>query len=146
MEERRCRFVPGDVVRLPLSGGEWIDVKKELNAGEARRIFSALVKEMLAGKPTKLDPEKVGLTKVVEYVVGWSLLNADGRPEPVSESAIDGLDVDTYNDIVNAVDAHDAACEAVRVARKNGQGGEMASAATSPSPGAAAGASSGFAS
>jgi hypothetical protein len=132
-------------MRLPLSGGEWIDVKAELNAGEARRIFSALVKEMHAGQPTKLDPEKVGLTKVVEYVVGWSLLGMDGRPEPVSESAIDGLDVDTYREIVDAVDVHDAACEAARVARKNGQAGETASAAISPLPGAAAGASSGSA-
>jgi hypothetical protein len=142
--ERRCRFVPGDVVRLPLSGDEWIDVKKELNAGEARRIFAALVKEMHAGQPTKLDPEKVGLTKVVEYVVGWSLLGTDGRPEAVSESAIDGLDLDTYREIVDAVDAHDAACDAARLARKNGQDGEKASAATSPSPAAATGASTGF--
>jgi hypothetical protein len=145
MEERRCRFVPGDVVRLPLSGGEWIDVKKELNAGEARRVWSALVREMNAGEPTKLDPEKVGLTKVVEYVVGWSLLNADDRPEPVSESAIEGLDVDTYKEIVDAVDQHDARNEALRVARKNGRGGEKASPAISPSPDGVAGASSGFA-
>jgi hypothetical protein len=100
---------------------------------------------MHAGQPTKLDPEKVGLTKVVEYVVGWSLLGMDGRPEPVSESAIDGLDVDTYREIADAVDVHDAACEAARVARKNGQAGETASAAISPLPGAAAGASSGSA-
>jgi hypothetical protein len=143
--ERRCRFVQGDVIRVPLSGGEWIDVKKELNAGEARRIFATLVKTMNVGEVTTLDPEKVGLTKVVEYVVGWSLLGTDGRPEPVSESAIDGLDQDTYREIVDAVDAHDVACEAIRVARKNGQGGETASAAISPSPDAAAGASTGFA-
>ncbi len=142
--ERRCRFVQGDVVRLPLSGGEWIDVKAELNAGEARHIFSALVKEMHAGRPTTIDPDKVGVTKVVEYVVGWSLLGLDGRPEPVSESAIDGLDVDTYREIVDAVDAHDAACEAARLARKNGQGGESPSPAISPSLAGVAGASSGF--
>jgi hypothetical protein len=137
--------VQGDVIRLPLSGGEWVDVKAELNAGEARRIFATLVKTMNVGEVTTLDPEKVGLTKVVEYVVGWSLLGADGRPEPVSESAIDGLDQDTYREIVEAVDAHDAAGEAIRVARKNGQGGEKASAAISPSPDAAIGASTGFA-
>jgi hypothetical protein len=144
IKERRCRFVQGDVVRLALSGGEWIDVKKELNAGESRRIFATLVKEMHAGQPTKLDPEKVGLTKVVEYVVGWSLLGSDDRPEPVSESAIDGLDLETYREIVDAVDAHDAACDAERLARKNGQAGEKASAAISPSPDAAGGASIGF--
>jgi len=145
IKERRCRFVQGDVVRLALSGGEWIDVKKELNAGESRRIFASLVKEMHAGQPTKLDPERVGLTKVVEYVIGWSLQGTDGRPEPVSESAIDGLDLDTYQEIVAAVDAHDLACETARLARKNDRDGESRSPATSPSPDAAAGASSGFA-
>lgn len=141
--ERRCRFVAGEIVRLPLSGGEWIDVKSELNAGEARRVFAALVKEMNAGEPTKLDPDKVGLTKVVAYVVGWSLLNSDGRPEPVDESAIDALDVDTYQDIVAAVDTHDAACEERRRERKNARGGEKASPAISPSRVGVAGASSG---
>lgn len=144
-EERRCRFVQGGIVRLPLAGGEWIDVKAELNAGEARRVFSSLVKEMHAGAPMELDPEKVGLTKVVEYVVGWSLLNYQKRPEPVSESAINGLDQDTYNDIVAAVDTHDAACEAVRTARKNGQGGAIPSPAISPSLDTVAGASTGSA-
>lgn len=144
-EDRRCRFVQGDVVRLPIAGGEWIDVKKELNAGESRRIFATLVKEMNVGAATKLDPERVGLTKVLAYVVGWSFLNTQHRPEPVSESALDGLDVDTYQSIVDAVDQHDTACEAIRLARKNGQGGETPLPATSPSLAAAAGASSGSA-
>jgi hypothetical protein len=144
--ERRCRFVQGDIVRLSLPGNEWIDVKSELNAGEARRVFTQLVREMEAGQPTKLDPDKVGLTKVVAYVVGWSLLNQDGRPEPLDESAIDALDVETYQDIVAAVDAHDTACEERRQARKNGRDGETLSARTSPSLATAAGASSGSAS
>lgn len=145
MGDRRCRFVQGDIVRLALSDGEWIDVKGELNAGEARRIFSTLVKEMNAGQPTKLDPDKVGLTKVLEYLIGWSLQNQDGRPEPVSPEAVDGLDQDTYREIVDAVDAHDTAVERARAARKNGQAGERTSAAISPSPAAAGGVSSGFA-
>lgn len=145
MGARRCRFVQGNVKRLALSGDEWIDVKAELNAGEARRIFSGLVKTMEAGRPTELDPEKVGLTKLVEYIVGWSLLGTDGRPEPVSESAIDGLDQDTYREIMDAVDAHEVAVEAARQARKNGQDGETPSPAISPSLEPVAGASSGFA-
>jgi hypothetical protein len=69
----------------------------------------------------------------------------DGRPEPVSESAIDGLDVDTYREIVDAVDVHDAACEAARLARKNGQDGATRSPAISPSREPVTGASSGSA-
>ena len=145
MEERRCRFVDSDVVRLPLSGGEWLDVKSELNAGEARRIFSTLVKEMNAGEVTKLDPERVGLTKLVEYVVGWSLLNKRGQPQAISESAFNALDQDTYAELIAAVDAHDARVETIRAARKNGQGGETPSPAISPSLVGVAGASTGSA-
>lgn len=141
--ERRCRFVQGEVVRLPLPGDEWIDVKRELNAGEARGVFSSLVKKMDVGAAAELDPERVGLTKVVAYVVGWSLLNTQGRPEPVSESAFNGLDQQTYIDIVTAVDLHDAACGAIRQARKNGQGGEKPLPAISPSLDGMAGVSSG---
>jgi hypothetical protein len=143
MDERDCWFVQGGIVRLPLSGEQWIDVKAELNAGEARKIFSGLVKTMQAGKPTELDPEKVGLTKLLAYLVGWSLCNRDGRPEPIEESSIDNLSQGRYREIMDAVDAHEAASEAKREARKNGQGGEKASAAISPSPVAAAGASTG---
>jgi hypothetical protein len=138
---RRCRFVQGDVVRLALSGGEWVDVKAELNAGEARHMFSASCKDVHAGERVTLDLEKVGLTKILEYVVGWSLLGTDDRPEPVSESAIVGLDQDTYVELEALVEAHDRASADARRARKNGQDGEKGSAAISPSRDAAAGAS-----
>jgi hypothetical protein len=142
--EKRCRFVQGEIVRIPLSGDEWIDVKAELNAGEARRVFSSLIKEMHAGAPTKLDPDRVGLTKILAYVVGWSLVNRAGRPERLDEAAVDALDLDTYQEIADAVDQHDAACEAVRLARKNDRDGESRSPAISPSRDITAGASSGF--
>jgi hypothetical protein len=146
VEERRCRFVQGEITRITLSGGEWIDIKSELNAGEARRVFSSLIKEMNAGERMKLDPDRVGLTKLLGYLVGWSLLNSEGRPEPLDESAIDNLDRDTYAEIVEAVEAHDRACDERRAARKNDRDGETRSSAISPSRGAAAGESSGSAS
>jgi hypothetical protein len=145
MDEDECWFVQPGVTRLSLSNHQWIDVKEELNAGEARKVFSGLVKAMNAGQPTELDPEKVGLTKLLAYIVGWSLRNRDGRPEPIDESAIDNLSQHRYREIMEAVDAHDAASEAKRAVRKNDQAGEKASAAISPSPDAAAGASSGSA-
>jgi hypothetical protein len=145
-EERRCRFVQPTVVRLPLDGGEWIDVKKELNAGEARHVYASLVKSMVAGKPPELDAERVGVTKLLAYVVGWSLLNYDGRPEPVSEEALRVLDQETYQDIIRAVDDHDLVSEAARHARKNGLDGETGLPATSPSRSGVAGVSSGSAS
>jgi hypothetical protein len=143
MEERDSWFARGGTVRIALSGHQWIEVKEELNAGEARKVFSGLVKKMNAGQATELDPEKVGLTKLLAYLVNWSARDRDGRPEPIDESTIDNLTQERYRELVAAVDAHDAACEARRAARKNGQDGETPSARTSPSLAAAVGASSG---
>jgi hypothetical protein len=115
----RCRFVQPDVIRLPLSDGDYIDVKKELNAGEQRRVFSRLVKAMHFSEKPEIDPEQVGLSKVVEYLVGWSFADAQGKPVPVSEAAISNLDGETYGEIVKAIDAHDDAVTQERETRKN---------------------------
>ena len=103
----RSRFVVPDVVRLPLSDGDWIDVKKELNAGEQRRVFTNLVKTMQAGEKPELNPEQVGKTKILEYVVGWSFRDGADKPVPFSATALDNVDPDTYAEIMAAVDVHD---------------------------------------
>ena len=118
----RCRFVQPDVVRLPLSDGDWIDVKKELNAGENRRVFARLVKAMHFNEKAEIDPEQVGMSKVVEFLVGWSLTDAAGKAVPVSEAAISNLDSETYAEIVKAIDAHEEAGDKQREERKNESG------------------------
>lgn len=115
----RCRFVQPDVTRLALSDGDYIDVKKELNASEQRRVFSRLVKTMHFSEKPEIDPEQVGLSKVVQYIVGWSFTDAAGKPVPFSEAALDNLDGETYGEIVKVIDAHDDAVTAERDARKN---------------------------
>lgn len=128
----RNRFVKPQTVRLELSDGDWIEVKKELNAGEHRRVFGRLVKDMRAGERAQLDPEQVGLTKVVEYLVAWSLED-NGKPVEITEGAINSLDAQTFGEIVKAIDAHEAAVDAEIEARKNAMDGEKASSPTSPS-------------
>lgn len=105
----RCRFVQPDVVRLSLSDGDFIDVKRELNVGEQRRVFAKMVRDGVhVGEQAVLDPERVGMTRVQEYLVDWSFVDADGKPTPVSESAIQSLDGDTFREIVAALDTHEA--------------------------------------
>jgi len=130
----RNRFVKPQTVRLELSDGDWIEVKKELNAGEHRRVFGRLVKDMRAGERAQLDPEQVGLTKVVEYLVAWSLED-NGKPVEVTEGAINSLDAQTFGEIVKAIDAHEAAVDAEIEARKNDTDGGKVSSPISPSAG-----------
>jgi hypothetical protein len=114
--------------------GDWIDVKKELTAGEQRHIFTGLVKQMHLGEKTELDPDQLGKTKLLEYIVGWSFVSFDGQPEPVSESAIDCLDIDTYNELLAAVEAHETAEAARREDRKKTAGIGTTSSVISESP------------
>ncbi len=129
----RCRFVQPNLKRLELSDGEWVDVKQELNAGESRRVFARLVKTMHFNEKAEIDPEQVGLSKVVEFIVGWSLTDADGRPVPVSEAAISNMDGETYAEIVAAIDKHEEAGDKAREERKNAKGDGTKSSETSSS-------------
>ena len=125
----RCRFVQPEITRLPLSGGDWIDVKKQLNAGEQRRVFGRLVKAMHFNEKTEINPEQLGRSKLAEYIIGWSFVDANGSPVPFSEAAIDNLETDTYRELVTAVDEHEARIDEERAAEKNARGDAIKSSA-----------------
>lgn len=129
----RSRFVKPFTDRLPLSDGDWLEVKRELTAGEQRRVFSNVVKTMVSGEKTELNPEHVGKTKILEYVVAWSFVDDKGDPVPFSSSALDGLDLESFMEIMEAVDAHDEKAEKARDERKKARDGRTGSIPTSPS-------------
>jgi hypothetical protein len=120
--------------------GDWLIVKSELNAGETRRLYTGLVLQFNQGEPAKLDPEKVGLTKILAYLVGWSFKKDEkpipyslDLPEKVRMDTLFSLDPDSYAEVDAAVDAHELATEKARTDRKNAQDGAIASSAISPS-------------
>lgn len=108
--------------------GDWIDVKAELNAGETRKIFTLLVKDMKVGQTAELDPELVGSTKIQQYMLGWSFTDRQGSPVPFSMAALMNLDTESYREISQAVDWHDAEVEKRRAERKNVRTAETSSA------------------
>jgi hypothetical protein len=97
----------------------WVDVKRELTAGEARRAFSQLIKEMHFGERPQVDAEKLDFAKIAEYVVGWSIKDAAGGSVPFSTAALQNVNVATFNDISAAVDWHEAQAAVALEARKN---------------------------
>jgi len=116
----RCRMVEPEQVRLPISDGDFVDVKRQLTAGEHRRIFLDQIKGgvIVSGQETQLDPAKLGVTRILAYVVGWSLVDPDGRPIPFSEATLLLQDADTYREIADAVDAHVEAQDRARAERR----------------------------
>lgn len=110
----RYRFVDPEEVRLPLSDGDWIDVKHTLNAGEYRKLLYDQFKDT-DGQTVVLDHAKVGITKLLAYLLGWSFVGKSGQPEPynpeqpeeIRRALIDNLDPDTYRELVAAINAHE---------------------------------------
>jgi|SRR5262245_17652303 len=121
----RNRLVYPEEVRLPLSDGDYIDVKKELNAGEYRKLLTDQFKD--TDEKVVLDPTKVGITKLLAYLLGWSLCGRNNeripyhleQPEEIRRTTIDSLDKDTYRELMAAVNAHEEREEAALEAKKN---------------------------
>jgi len=69
------------------------------------------------------------MAKLLAYIVGWTFVGFDGQPLPyrpdepedIRRATIDGLDQDTYRELIAAVTAHeereDAALEAQKKTR-----------------------------
>jgi hypothetical protein len=114
----RPRGVTPERVRLPLSDGDYVDVKKHLTAGEYRKLLYDQYKDTALGEKVVLDHAKVGASKLLAYILGWSFVSVIDQqpipydpqdPEELRRSALDDLlDPDTYRELVAAVNAHEA--------------------------------------
>jgi len=111
-----CPFVQPEIVRLTLSTGDWLDVKRELTAGEYRHYQAAMMKDGVipSGQSIPLDPEKVGLVRVLEHVVAWSFTDFEGRPVPVSEAALKSMYKAMLVEMIDVVTRHEVAADAQR--------------------------------
>jgi hypothetical protein len=122
-----------ETVRLELPQGDWLLVKKHLTAGELRGVFAG----MMRADGEAIDRVKVGLSKIVGYLLDWSFEDFDGKPivirdqpENVVVSALNGIDTDAYRDVLAAIEAHEEATTAEREQEKNAQATASASSAT----------------
>ena len=96
----RCRMVTPESVRLPLSDGDFITVKKALNAGE--------------GLDLEAEPVPRTLAVILAYLVGWSFVGAGNEPIPYSpmqsvderRATLRNLDTATMDEIVEALAPH----------------------------------------
>jgi hypothetical protein len=152
----RYRFVQPDVVRLPISDGDFIDIKKQLNHGERDDMFAAMSATSPVGDRLRFDARRVRTLKVLTYLVGWSLTKPDPEtqddkpvvwsldvPEQTRIDTLRNLDTYSFDEIYAAIDAHEEAMDRERTEKKRTADTPPASKATSALPSAAAGATSG---
>jgi hypothetical protein len=138
------RVVLPEPVKLDISNGDWLLVKKRLNTGETRTMIQMM--HTLVDGELKFNPLMRAPAKCVAYLVDWSLVDTKGRhiqiageSSAVVLSALDSIDPDSFVEIRLAIEAHEDARIAERTAEKKILTGETPPAAISPSHSAADG-------
>jgi hypothetical protein len=132
-------FVKPEAVRVELSDGQWLILKKRLTEGERRKMLGSLVTEIRGdGRMTPQMEMVGGKAETLAYLLEWSLCDEQGLPVKIDTeakklAAIDALDPDAFQIISNAVSAHVDRMDAERDAEKKAAAGASASSATSPS-------------
>ena len=116
------RFTAPKTRRLALSDDGWILVKERLNAGEQRRLFSGVIRSMALGEKIELDPEKVGLQKVLVYLIDWSASEDHpirGKSSAEIADAVNSLSPETYQEILRVIETHETEMDLEASVEKN---------------------------
>lgn len=119
----RNRFVNPDVVRIPLSDDDWIEIKKELSVGDAKRIQNAAL-TFVAGERDEdrkigIDMHRATIEQVFTWLVDWSFRDSKDKPVRVSRQAIEALDQETFEEVESAITAYAEEREREKNARKS---------------------------
>jgi hypothetical protein len=124
-----------ETVRLEISQGDWLLVKKHLTAGEQRAIFRRMMRDGITGD--RIDSVRVGWSKMIGYLLDWSIQDADGKPVAIAGksdeeigAALDALDVDSFKEILHAIEEHEADTNKAMEAEKQDPLPAVASSAT----------------
>ena len=120
-------FVTPESVKLELPKcGSWVLVKKELNRAEHDTVIGAGVNSFRRTESEtdfQIDSGAMNITKIHTWVIEWGLTaetptrGEDGqaklieRPVPVSMQSITNLTVDVSTEILEVIEAHQAALE-----------------------------------
>lgn len=115
-------YVSPEVVRLPLTNGDWIEVKRELTIGETKAVVQRSTKYI------EVNGEVVGVRDDTEfdtelalaYIVAWSATDKNGVSLPLSKDALLAQSNDHYREITRAITVFSA----TRVKEKNDQNSE----------------------
>jgi hypothetical protein len=144
----RNRFVSPELCVLHLGEGDTLTVKRRLTAGEERAAHARMY--VLHHGKRELDPFETGIALICAYLVDWSLTDASGsvatirdQPYDVVRAAVDLLDPEDFREVRAAIETHDRDMAIERAEKKRIRSGAPTSPATSPSPVAAGGGTSG---
>lgn len=142
------RFTRPETHTISISKGDTLTVRKRISAGERRAQYARMYRVDAAGQLQR-EPVMGRVSLVVAYLLDWSLVDDEGKQVVIRELApedlirvLDNLDPTDFDEIHDAIEAHDNAMRAERAAQKKTDGAPTSSA-TSSSPSGVAGDTSG---
>ena len=133
------RYRKQEEMRLELSEGDWLLVRKHLTAGEERDAQARVIKagSFKQGEKPELDLEHLGIAQAVSYLIDWSITDADDKPIRIRDqgyacvaAALRNQTPESPREILDAIQAHDSAMTAERELQKKDQGGTPARSPT----------------
>jgi hypothetical protein len=136
------RYRKQEEMRLELSGGDWLLVRKHLTAGEERDAQARVIKagSFRQGEKPELDLEHLGIAQAVSYLIDWSITDADDKPIRIRDqsyafvaAALRNQTPESLREILDAIQAHDGAMTAEREHEKKDRDGASGRAPTSTS-------------
>lgn len=143
------RYLPPETKVLHISQGDTLTVLKRLTHGERQAIFGRQYQSGPDG--LALRTAQLGLAKVTAYLLDWSLVGPDGKqviirdqPIEVLEAALNNLPPEDFDEIKEAIDAHENAMLAERALEKKLQSGANGSSIPPISPSVSTGVTSGL--
>lgn len=122
----RCRYVNPDTTRYDLSDGDWIDLKRQLTAGERWAINAAGVTEEEGpggAVVQKCDLAQRYVAIRLGWIANWSFVDGDGNQTAVTGPALEALDLDTIAEIDQAIIRHTETQRARKNAMSPGSAG-----------------------
>lgn len=108
----RMRFVMPETVRLELSDGDWIEVKRRLSYGDLQSIASL----------SRMDLTQASQHTVAAYLLDWSLVDESGVTVDISTdakklSALRAMIPADFAEIDAVIDAHVQALDSEKKAK-----------------------------
>lgn len=108
----RNRFAGRETVRIEISDGDWIEVKKQLTNGDQARLNSRMygrvdVAAVAGGAAAPgIDIEAMAIDLLEVWLTDWSFRDADDKPVALSRDAIMALDEETGEEVQGALAKH----------------------------------------
>ena len=129
------RYRKPEEMRIELTGGDWLLVRKHLTAGEERDAHARVIKAgtMRTGERPELDLEHLGIAQAVSYLIDWSITDIDDKPIRIRDqpyafiaAALRDQTPESLREILEAIQAHDSAMTEARAEEKKRQAGVSA--------------------